>query len=878
MAMRDPFFPTRTRKEIAADNRVELDQWIDERAAALAEHGMGPAEARRRAIEEFGNIAAAEEYGVRQDVAADRRIRAGLWLEGCMSDLRIAFRSLARTPIVTTVTLLTFALGVGAATAVFSVVHAMLLHPLPYGDEERLVQLQPVENGVVRPLARFSAAALVALRERTTSFAGISAIETGNAVLTENGDTEQLAIATLTPEGFEVLQARAAVGRTFDSTESGRVAVLLDGLWRRRFGGDPTVVGRTIDLAGGRREVIGVMSPGFRVPTYEAAEFVTLRDVSVLLRSPNTAQIRALRLFGRLRPGVSVAAAQADVDRAMRWLEGAFPRSFAGIETRIVDIRTAVAGDARPRLFVLMGAGAFVMLIACANVAGILLSRGVARRHELSVRVVLGAGRRRLIRQFLAEGTVLAILGAGLGLLIAQLGIVLLQGIAAAAFPAGTAFALEPGGLMFAIVAAAVAGLAAASVPALRATYAVDVFPSRSEGRSSLSLGNRRLRLGLVAAQLAVSVVLLAGAGLLIRTLHQLWTIDVGYATEHALTFRLPFVRPMSGAAQDAFWTSLFEQLRAVPGVMSTGAGNVPMSGQSTVVGLEVEGRLVEQSRLPEVRYTFASEHYFATLGIPVVRGRVFNAADTDGAPPVAVVSAGLANQLWPGADPIGTRVRAEPTKPWSTIVGVVGDVGSGAADTPLPSIYTSHSQDRWPAGGPVVVRAQGDPGLVISGIRAAVRRVDPTLPVVGLRTLEDFRRGAPAIAERRIQMQLLLMFAVVAFAVSAIGVYGAGAYATEARRREFGIRMALGATQGRVLWLALRDGALVAVLGALAGVPIAVWLASRLRGMLYATSPFDPPTLIGVIGALAVVVLAASVVPARRATRIDPASTMRTD
>ena len=551
---------------------------------------------------------------------------------------------------------------------------------------------------------------------------------------------------------------------------------------------------------------------------------------------------------------------------------------MAGIDTRVVPIRTAVAGDARPRVLMLMGAAVFVLLIACANVAGILLSRAIARRHELSVRVALGAGRRRLIRQFLAEGAVLAIFGAGLGLLVAERGIAALQQIAATALPAGTVFALEPRVVLFAIGAAVSAAFVASLVPALGATSRVSSALRRDEGRASPSPASRRLRLGLVAAQLAVSVVLLIGAGLFLRTFHRLSALDLGYATEQAVTFRLPFTRPRSNAEQDAFWASLYEQLRAIPGVVAAGGGNMPISGQSTITGLEIEGRVVENSRLPDVRYTPASDDYFATLGIPIVRGRAFNGTDRDGAPAVAVVSAGLATQLWPGADPIGARVRVASTSPWATIVGIVGDVRMGGGDAPRPSIYTSQRQDHWPGGGAVVIRAAADPASLAVGIRRAVASVDPTLPIVGLRTLEEFRSNTPVIAERRLQMRLMLVFAFVALAVSAIGVYGVSAYATEARRREFGIRMALGASQRGVLWLALRDGAQIAVLGALAGIPIALLLASRLRDMLYAVTPFDPWTIGAVLGLLIVVVFGASLVPARRATLIDPARTMRTD
>jgi predicted permease len=883
--MRDPLPPTRSHEKIAAENRAELDAWIDERAADLAAGGLDADEARRRALAEFGDVDVAEQYAQRQDVAADRRVRAFLWMEELGSDLRIAARTLGRTPTVTAVVLLTFALGIGATTAVFSVVHAMLLRTLPYGQEATLAYLPAVDNGVIRPGVgggRHSAAALVALRERTTSFSGMAALAMGNGILTGDGDPELVWIGTLTPGAIDVLQARAAIGRTFRTNEGsgpdGNSVLLLDGLWRRRFGADSSIVGRTIEFDGERREVIGVMPRGFRLPTYEQAELLELQDLSDMLRNPNSAQNRAFRLFGRVKPSVSLQAAQADMDRAMRTVQAEFPRSFVGMETRVVPIRTAVTGDARSRILVLMGAAIFVLALACANVAGILLARALARRHELSIRVALGAGRRRLVRQFLAEGAVLATLGAALGLVVAQFGIGLLRSIAVTTLPVGTVFALEPRVVLFAIGASIAAALASALIPAFGATRATGSALRREEGRASPTRANRRLRLGLVAGQLAVSVVLLVGAGLFLRTLQRLATLDLGYSTARTLTFRPRFMRPHSNAEQDAYYASLYAQLRAIPGVVSVGGGNIPTSGDGTVTGLAIEGRAVERDRLPDVRYTTTSDDYFATLGIPIVRGRAFNAEDRDGAPWVAVVSAGLAKQLWPGGDPIGARVKPGPDKQWATVVGVVGDVRIGGADAPQPSVYASQRQDHWPGAGHVVIRATGDPLMLVGAVREAVRRVDPTLLITGMRTLDEVRESTPAIADRRLQMQLISVFALAALAVSAIGVYGVSAYATEARRREFGIRMALGASRHRVLWLALREGAHVAVLGALVGVPLAWLLASRVRDMFYAVEPFDPLTAGVVLSALFLVVFAASLVPARRATLVDPARTMRAD
>jgi putative ABC transport system permease protein len=818
MPMREPLLPTRSRERIGAENREELAGWIEERTADLVATGLERNEAHRRALEEFGDIAGAGEYANHQDIVADRRARLLLWMEEFAADLRIAARTLARTPTVTAIVLLTFALGIGAATSVFSVVHAMLLRPLLYGSEESLFYLPATDNGVVTPGlggGRHSAAALVALRERTTSFAGIAGASQGNYVLSGAGDPEQIPGVDMTANGFEVLQVRPAIGRHFNATEESRdVVVLLDELWRRRFAADSTIIGRMIELSGDRYQVIGIMPRGFRIPTYEQAELITPRPLAGLLANPTNAHVRFLRLFGRVRPGVPIGTAQLDVARVMAVLRAELPRSYSDIDARVLPIRSAIAGEAKPRVLILMGAACFVLLIACANVAGILLSRAIARRHELSVRVALGAGRYRLVRQFMAEGVVISALGAGLGLVMAQLGVTALRHNATTSLPAGTTFTLEPMVVAFAVGAAVVTALASALVPAFGATRSLGVALRRDGNRSSASRSSRQLRHALVAGQLAISIVLLVGAGLLLRTLNRLTSLDLGFDTDHALTFRVQFSRAHSNAEQDAFWAAMYEQLRALPGVRTVGGGNVPMSGLGTVVGLAIEGRQVPSGRAPDVRYTPASDDYFAALGIPVLEGRTFNAADRDNAPRVAVLSAGLAHQLWPGGDAVGARVKPGPDQPWVVVVGIVGDVRMGSADAPLPTIYTSQRQDHWPGGGAIVVRTTADPGSIVAMVRQVVKNIDPGLPLIGLRTMEEFRRSTPAIADRQLQMQLMLAFAVIALAVSAIGVYGVTAYAAAARRREFGIRLALGASRRRVLWLAIRDGGIVAMLG----------------------------------------------------------------
>src|SRR5262245_2218835 len=726
--MPDPIDWPRSRDRIAADNRAEVEGWSEERVADLTAQGMPLEDARRRAREEFGDVDRATRYAERQDVLASIRRRLRVWVEEIGGDVRIAARTLARTPTVTAVVLLTFALGIGATTAVYSVVHAMLLRPLAFGNESSLMWIATTDNGVIRPGAggaRVSGAGVAALMEHTTSFTGFVSVSQGTYVFADVDRREQIIGASFTVDGFDVLEAYPAIGRAFTAADvdvQPQPVILLDELWRGRFGADSGIIGRRIEIDGERCEVIGVMQPGFRVPTYEAAELLSPAVNRRAIPSPayvNAWQVRIGRVFGRLKAGVTREAAEADVRRAMRGVQSEFPRTHAGVEARLVPIRNALTGKAKPRLLVLLGAATFVLLIACANIAGILLARAMARRHEMAVRVVLGAGRRRLARQFLAEGVVLAIVGAGLGLAFAQIGIVALRRIASASLPMGTTFALEPRVLAFAIGIAVIAALSTSLVPALGATR-VNGVALRHEPRITDSRASRRLRLGLVGAQLAIAVVLLVGAGLFVRTLRGLAAIDLGYSTERIITFRPRFIRPMSDAEQDAYYASLYTQVHAIPGVQSIGAGYVPTSGDGTVTPIQLEGVEATDRRL-DARLTPASDEYFVTLGIPVVRGRTFNADDHSRAPWVVVVSNGLAKRLRASGDAIGMRIKPSPDKPWATIVGVVGDVMSGAADAPMPTVYTSFRQDHWPMSVSIEVRTTGVPESLFPAIREAL-------------------------------------------------------------------------------------------------------------------------------------------------------------
>ena len=889
--MADFRWPTRSPNRISEDNRAELSGWLEERAAELVAQGVEPEVARRRALEEFGDVTGAELYATRQDRSADLRARLRLGIEELISDLRIAARTLARTPTITLVLLLTFGLGLGAPTAIFSVVHAVLLRPLPYGDEGSLVYLERFDRRTQKPVGRHTPLAILALKEQTTSFTGVAGVGPGGHAIAGDQGAEFVTGAEVTVNTLDLLGVRPALGVTMqpgDGAEGsdpadGGVVVLSDALWRRQFGADSGVLGRRVDFSGWSKRVIGVMPPAFRVPTYERAEYLYVRDLEGFRRRyPEAAgKVAMSRAFARLKPGRTVSAAQADVDRVMLALEREHPRVYGGQGTRVVPIRDAVIGTVRPQLLLLMTASGILFLVACANVAGVTLSLAIARSHELSIRVALGAGRRRLVRQLLTEGLAIGIVGASLGLVTAQLGIFALRKMSASVLPAGTSFGVAKEVLGFAIAFALAGALGSSLVPAFAATRVPPVALRREERRSTGSRTNRRLRLVLVAGQLAVTLALLCGGGLLLRTLHRLSSLDRGYEIDNRLAFQVLFPRGkyVTNEAEGAFWASLYTSVRAIRGVELVASGSNPLGGYNPA-GLVIEDREAD-GKVPEVRWSITSDDYFRTLDIPIIRGRGFLSTDREGAPPVCVVSAGLAATFWPGRDPLGARIKLVgwyQSPPWLTIVGVAGDVRLGASDSPAPTVYTFQRQDFLHGGADVLVRTRGDPAIVGRALPDAVRSVDPAIPVRGLQALDHMWRMSPGIANRRLVMQLLVAFALLAVVVAAIGVYGVCAYATGARAREFAIRIALGSPRQRVVWLALQDGIAAVGTGLLLGIPLTLALVFGIRSLLYEVQPLDPIGIAAGLGSLVLVGALASFLPARHVTRIDPASALKAE
>ncbi|HKG95905.1 MAG TPA: ABC transporter permease, partial [Gemmatimonadaceae bacterium] len=769
----------------------------------------------------------------------------------------------------------------------------VLVESLPYGDAGRVMRIYGRKADAGLTFGQISAADFVDYRAQQRTFDALAAMAFGSYTYTsERGDPEALTGARVSANMFDVLGVRPLLGRGFlpgeDEEGAPEVVVLSHGLWQRLFGGDPGVVGGKVTLNGTQRTVVGVMPPDFVSPIGFSCDMFTPIYMTSVLRDPNRARkYHWMGAVGRLRAGVTPAQAQADLAGIAARLERAYPDANTGITAVGMPIRSALVRGARDALLVLMGAAALVLLIACANVAGVLLSRTVARRQEFAVRAALGAGRGRLVRQMLTESVLLAAAGGALGALLAWWGTGVLVRAAEGMLPQlGRPVAVDAPVLLFALGVSLATGVLFGIAPALSASRPRLSGALADAGRGSTGGAARtRLRGALVVGQMALAVVLLVGAGLLIRSLYELRRVSLGFDATGLLTFRLnPGAKYGSAEKESQLFDALGERLLAVPGVVAVGsAGVVPLGGTSTA-GLAIEGRDVPAGQHPEVGYSVATADYFTALRIPLLRGRLFDEHDVKGAPEVVIISESAARQNWPGPDPLGAAVGArvrlgpDPGVPWSTVVGVVGDVrADGAAADVRPTAYESNRQHFWGSRAVAVrVAASTDPAALVAAVRRELRALDSTLPIVELRTMDELL--SRNLAGRRLPMLLTTLFAAVALALAAVGVYAVMALTVASRTREFGIRMALGAKSADVLGLVLRRGLASSLAGAAIGLAGAAALTRLLSGLLYGVKPLDPPTLVAAAALLVAVALAASLIPARRATRVDVVGSLRTD
>jgi putative ABC transport system permease protein len=805
------------------------------------------------------------------------------------SDVRYAARTLRRTPLFALVAVLTLALGIGANTAIFSVVYGVLLRPLPYAGPGALVSVW--DGG-------HSEAEFVGVRDRNRTLESVAAYR-DRVGISLSGDAEpvQLAGAQVTADLFHVLGVSPALGRGFTRGEdlpgSGAVVVLSDALWRARFGADRSIVGRRIELDGAPHTVIGVMPPGFWFPRRETQLWVPL---SLDAGHPGPFWGSYGYLFvGRLRAGATRQQARADVRAIAEQLRVENPvwrpseqYYFTGLDVIPLDRRIVQSGSRR-LLLVLLGAVGMVLIIACANVANLLIARGAARERELSLRAALGAGRLRLVRQLITESVVLAAVGGAVGLGLAFAGVRGLLGLLPPDTPRLGDVSVSGGVLAFTAAVALVAGIAFGLVPALRLSRP-DLVGSLGEGasRGGSGLRQRRLAAALVVGEIALAVVLAAGAGLLLKSFARLLAVDPGFRTEHIVTARVTppkarwaspgFAAPVPAMAdrQRVFYRQLLERLRGEPAITDVAITNqAPFGRTNDVIAMWVDGYTTDPNALEVMNDRRVSPGFFQAMGIPLLKGRVFGEADRDDAPLVAVIDAATAAKYWKGRDPIGGRMHY-PWPGWITIVGVVGSAkNNDLANEPEPTFYVPFAQSPQ-ADMTVVARTAGDPAGALGAIRAAVHELAPDVPVSEERTMSQ--RIADSVAQPRFAADLLGAFGALALLLGAVGTYGLIAYNTRRRTRALAGRMALGARAGDVLWAVVREGAILAAAGVLAGLVLALALTRFLRGMLFEVSATDPMTFALVACVLSAVALLASYLPARRATRLDPMIAIRSE
>ena len=801
-----------------------------------------------------------------------------------VADLRHGVRVLRRAPSFTLVCVLTLALGIGMATAIFSVVRPVLIEPLPYPEPDRLMLVWERDDDGARSNTSF--ATFSDLSRRATSLAGAAAIGTWMPTISEGGDPERLSGERVSSSYFEVLGVRPAIGRTFrpeeDAPDVNRVALISHGLWRTRFGGDSSLIGRTISLGGVPHEVIGVLPEDFENVTRPGVQ--VWRPLGYDASLPWACRTcRHLRMLARIDADASPATAREELAAIAAALALEHPRDYPAAGLHLAPLHEDVTRASRPILLVILAAVALVLLLAVASVANLQLTRALRRSREFAVRAALGAGRARLVQQLLAEGLVLATAGGTAGVIVAWIALPLLLARLPQGLPRLDAVRLDLAALLAAGLLTLALGIAIGLVPALAGGRA-SVFGGLRSGTRDIGGPRRLASAALVAGQLALALVLLAGAGLLARTLANLLATDPGFDARGVLVLDVQATGP-AYATNDAVYANhdrLRELITNIPGVMSVGLINqLPLGGNMDSYGIRAQDRpLANPALAPSGDRYVVSPGLTDALRISMVRGRNFTGADFDSAaPPVALLSASLARRIWGTDDAIGKRVQmGAPDSPWREVVGITRDVRHSSLDAEVnQQIWLPERQ--WTGADvavTIVVRTQGDPGALASSVRAAVRSVDPGMPITQLATMEQI--VAASTAQRRLALVLFVAFGGTALLIAAAGVYGVLAGSVVERTREIGVRTALGATPGRIVALMLGQGSRLIAAGLVLGLAGTLALGRVLRSLLYQVASDDPATLAGVVVVLLGVALVASAVPIRRALRIDPATALRAE
>ncbi|HUS08940.1 MAG TPA: ABC transporter permease [Pyrinomonadaceae bacterium] len=871
------------RESVIHDIDEEFRVHVEMETAANLERGMSPTEARQTALRSFGNL------GSVRDAAYE--VRGGGMMETFLQDVRYAARGLVKQKTFTIVAVITLALGIGANTAIFSVVNELLLRPLPYLDAQRLVMLWEV-TPEGRHQNTTSRANFRGWREQTTSFESMAAFTDQRLNLTGAGEAEEISVQFGTPSLFHVLGVQPILGRDMREVDGAKdappIAILSNSFWQRRFGGDPQIVGKPILLNGVPFTVVGVMPAGFqwhikqRSGTGRPAEIWSALDIPTE-EGPGS-RGRFLSVVARLKPGLSVQQAQADMNTTMARLEQDAPRFNKGYVTEIIPLRDQFVGNVRLALWIILGAVGFVLLIACANVANLMLSRAAAREKEIAVRTALGAGRLRIVRQLLTESFLLATIGGLLGLAIAAWGIQALVAISPRDLVnlqrVGLNLTVLGWTMGISFITAVIFGLA----PALEATR-LNLTGALKEGKGAEGQSPRsgRLRSGLVIIEVALALVLLASAGLLLKSFSQLQKINSGFNPDNILTMvvRVPDAKYKEDRQFVSFFRQASELIRTLPGVTSVGMINyLPLyGGLGSGTGFTVEGRPEPAPGTePSTNVRVSDAGYFTAMQIPLLRGRNFTDQEMNEVKSVIIINDAMARKHFAGEDPIGKRITVEMSdKPVPTeIIGIVGDVRyDSLVDPPEPTVYFPQP-DLTYAFMTFVIRTTGDPLEIVPAVRREVRALDPEQPLSDVRSMNEVM--ADTVARARFNTLLLALFAGLATLLSAVGIFGVMNYSLALRSREIGLRMALGAQNRQVMAMMLKQGLLLTVIGTAIGIAGALALTRLLSTLLFGVSAADPTIFVGIVLLLMVVSLIACYLPARRATRIDPMIALRSE
>ena len=873
------------------DMREELESHLEMETAENIRRGMRPDEARRQAMLAAGGLTQAAE-----SVRAQRGLP---WVEGIAADLRYALRSLRHNLAFTAIVVITLALGIGANTAIFSVVRAVLLKPLPHRDGERLVYLRHSMDGPGGANLAFSVPEVRDLREGAKSLGGIAEFSQWTLRMQADEGVVRINVGLVTGNYFEVMGLSPVLGRVTNASDDGPgvppVMVLTHDFWMKRFGGDSGIVGEQLKLDGRSATIIGVLQPAPFFPgRADALMNMVISDHHLSSFMVEGRTHRMTEMVARLAPGATLDQARAEVASVSSRIQRDFKDAYdPGSHHRmaVIPFHEVLGERARLTLWLLMGAAAFVMIISAANVANLTLMRGVRREHELVVRAALGAGMGRLRRLVLAENLVLTLMGAALGVGIAIGGVRLLTAFAARYSPRASEIRLDATVLGFTLTLAVALALLLSFIATLprEGTFAATI--SAGVRRISGSLRKQRLQRGLVVAQVAVSVMLLAGAGLLTRTMMRLSQVETGLKTEEVLTMQVPLLTPtelLSDPGADVSAKVRYDLMRreiaTLPGVIEVGIGS-PTPLRSSDVRLEVKAEnraLAVGEAVPRAELRVADDRFFRAAGIPLLAGREFATTDQRGAGRVVIVNKTLADRLFPGEDPIGKRVawtgdilRFTPfSSDWRTIVGVVGTTQDGGLDAePRPAMYMPFAQEL-AIGGGFVIRADSNVGALAPTAMRIIRRIAPTALIENVMTVSQIKEQS--VSPRRLNAVLVSSFGILAVLIAAVGIAGVLAFSVSARTTEIGIRMSLGAESGRVQRMILKEGGVLVAIGLVLGVGGAFVTGGVIRGLLFGVDPHDPMTLIGVSLMMAAIGIGACWLPARRAARIDPAIAMR--